>query len=117
GRSHIDLLAIRRRTPLTAAQVSPTACARLPENGAILIGIEGMHHPGLLRDDENPALPAELHENRGLPEVEIRAFGLRTVGLLRTGTGNVVGVVLRQLTRPKQFTRLEVHGEHGITGL
>ena len=71
GDGHVNLLAVRCRAPLAAAQIASSAGAGLPEDFAFFIGIDRMHHAGFLRDDQRALSLAETDQDRRLPEVEI----------------------------------------------
>ena len=54
GDGNIDIGLIRGRAPLHPAHRAAFADAHLPEHFALLIGIERMHHPGLLAGEQRP---------------------------------------------------------------
>src|SRR5262249_39086147 len=61
GDGYVHVLAIRRGTPLASAQRASLARARLPQDGAFLIGVECVHHSRLLTDDQRAPSAAEAH--------------------------------------------------------
>jgi hypothetical protein len=79
-----------------------------------VIGIERVHHAGLLSRDQCALAVRESHQDRGRAEVEIGAFLVGTVGAILRGAGNVVGIALGHLARPFELSGRAVERDESI---
>ncbi len=113
---HIEFLSIGRGTPLAASEVTSLAGTHLPQHGALLVGVESVHHSRFLGDDQRSLLAVELDQHGRLAKVEVGPLRLRTIRELRRGAAVVESIVFGHLARPEQFTGLEIHGQDGIAG-
>ena len=75
----INALVVRRRTPLAAAQQAACPGASLPQNFALRVRIDRMHHAGFLRDDQRALAAAQLHQNGRLSEIEVGTVLVGTI--------------------------------------
>src|SRR5262249_45952800 len=79
GQRDVDVGLIRGRAPLHAAVDPALADARLPQDGAVPIGINGMDDARFLACDERAPAAGERDENWRRREIEIRTVRLGAV--------------------------------------
>src|SRR5689334_22131405 len=73
GNCDVNIVRVRSRAPLAAAELAALTDSGLPQNFAAMIGIDCMHHPRLLSDYQRSPSTIELHKDRRLTEIVIRA--------------------------------------------
>ena len=98
GHGDVHVVLVRRRAPLDAAYRAALANPHLPQDFALIIGIERMDHARFLACEQRPLAVPKRHQNRRRPKIEIRAIGFGTVGLVRQparGGIRIVGVICR----------------------
>src|ERR1035438_3113375 len=96
--SHVDILAIRRVAPLHSSERTAFAYAHAPQHFALLVRIDGVHHPGLLPGNQRALAVGQIHQVRRASKIEVRAVGLRAI--VPRGTTEIEGIALGQLARP-----------------
>jgi hypothetical protein len=108
GDCDVDFVRIRRGSPLAAAEFAAFTGSSLPQDFASLIRVDGMDHSGLLADHQSTTAAAELHENWRLPEIEVGAVVFGAVRLRWSGAADIVGIALRELSRPEHLPGLQI---------
>src|SRR6185503_16835415 len=99
---------IRGRSPFEAAERAAFADAALPDERALLVGIERPHHAGLLADHDNALAAGQVAQDRRIAEVEVGAVVTdRTVLALRVAADHV-DVLRRDLAGPIDLAALEI---------
>lgn len=90
--------------------------ALLPQRPAFRIGIDGVHHARFLTQNQRALVSSQVDQQRWRAKIEI--------GPVRIGAVQFAGLPARQihrvgggeLARPKESTRIEIEGQHGVAG-
>src|SRR5204863_9980911 len=80
GIGDIHAVLVRGRAPHDPSERTTLADTRLPQDLALLVGIQRMDNPRFLPDDQDALSAAQTHQDRRLPEVVVWTIAFRTVG-------------------------------------
>src|SRR3954467_8236622 len=107
GHREICVRVVHGRAPLDAAERAAFTRAVLPDDLAVLVGVEGPAYAGLLSDDDEIAPAGDGREDRRAAEIDVRTVRFRTIRICAASTSRDVDVGRRRLRRPLDRTALQ----------
>ena len=113
---HVHVLRVRGGTPLNATDQAALAHALLPENFAVPVRVDRVHHARLLTGQNDAPTVRQDAQNRRRGEIQVRAARLGAVGIVLDLTPRVPRVAGGELFGPQHLARPQIEGNHRVAG-
>ena len=115
GIGHVEPLPVGRHAPVNAAGESAAADFPAPQQRAVIVRVEGVHHARFLTGQEDFAAILTAPEHGRGADIQIGAILFRAVAAIAAEkTAEIPRVAGQRLIAPADRAAVEVHGDHRV---